>query len=129
MDNKAEHEGYFVWLTDELRREQVNSTRTVLYCQTIKQCSIIYATISGLLGRENMTNSNGSPLIEMLHSCTPEANKKYILESFQQEHGTVRLLIATIAFGMGVNSKWVKRIIHYGPSKNVEAYVQETGRA
>ena len=42
--------------------------------------------------------------------------------------GTVRLLIATIAFGMGVDCKGVQRVVHYGPSKNVEAYVQETGR-
>ena len=30
---------------------------------------------------------------------------------------------------MGVDCKGVHRIVHYGPSKNVEAYVQETGRA
>ena len=30
---------------------------------------------------------------------------------------------------MGVNCKGVHRIIHYGPSKNIEAFVQETGRA
>ena len=65
----------------------------------------------------------------MLHSCTPAANKKSVLESFQQEDGAVRLLIATIAFGMGIDCKGVKRIIHYRPSKNVEAFVQETGRA
>ncbi|EDO29588.1 predicted protein, partial [Nematostella vectensis] len=41
----------------------------------------------------------------------------------------VRLLIATIAFGMGVDCKGVKRVIHYGPSKSVEAYIQETNRA
>ena len=96
-----------------------------MYCQTIKQCSIIYATIKGLLGKENMINVNGSPLVEMFHSCTPEANKNSILESFQQEHGAVRL--ATIAFGMDVDCKGVKTIIHYGPSKNLESYVQETG--
>ena len=128
MDKKAEHKECFAWLTDTLRREGENSIRTIVYCQTIKQCSIIYATISGLLGKENMTSSNGYPLVEMLHSCTPEANKKIVLESFQREHGTVRLLIATIAFGMGINCKGVKRIIHYGPPKNVEAYLQETGR-
>ena len=76
-----------------------------------------------------MTNSNGSSLVEILHSCTPAANTKSVLESFQQEDGAVRLLIATIAFGMGLHCKGVKRKIHYGPSKNVEAYVQETGRA
>ena len=73
MDKKAEHEENFVWLADTLRRERHNSVRTIVYCQTIKQCSIIYATIKGLLGKENMINDNGSPLVEMLHSCTPEA--------------------------------------------------------
>ena len=69
-------------------------------------------------------------LVEMLHSCTPAANnKQYILHSFQSEDGTICVLVATIAFGMGVNCKGVHRVIHYGPSKNVEAYVQETGRA
>lgn len=68
-------------------------------------------------------------LVEMLHSCTPAANKQQILHSFQSKHGTIRVFIATIAFGMGVDCKGVHRIVHYGPSKNVEAYVQETGRA
>lgn len=119
-DKKAVHEESFVWLADTLRRERQNSVRTIVYCQTIEQCSIIYATIKGLLGKENMINDNGSPLVEMFHSCTPEANKNSILESFQQEHGAVGLLIATIAFGMGVDCKGVKTIIHYGPSKNLE---------
>lgn len=86
-----------------------------MYCQTIKQCSIIYATIKGLLGKENMINDNGSPLVEMFLSCKPEANKNSILESFQQEHGAVRLVIATIAFGWVWIVKEVKTIIHYGP--------------
>jgi superfamily II DNA helicase RecQ len=42
-------------------------------------------------------------LMEMLHSCTTEDNKKCILESFQNENGTIRILVATIAFGMGVD--------------------------
>ena len=40
-----------------------------------------------------MINDNGSPLVEMLHSRTPEANKNSTLESFQQEHKAVRLLL------------------------------------
>ena len=37
--------------------------------------------------------------------------------------------MATIAFGMGVDCRAVHRTIHFGPSKNLEASVQETGRA
>lgn len=41
----------------------------------------------------------------------------------------MRVLICTIAFGMGVNCKGVRKVIHFGPSKSVEMYVQECGRA
>ena len=41
----------------------------------------------------------------------------------------MRILVATIAFGMGVDCKGVYRTIHFGPSKNIETYIQETGRA
>jgi len=38
-------------------------------------------------------------------------------------------LICTSAFGMGVNCKEITQIIHFGPPKSVECYVQECGRA
>ena len=60
----------------------------------------------------------------MLHSCTPEANKREILNSFQQVNGCIRLVVATIAFGMGVDSKGVTTVVQ---SKNVESYIHETG--
>ena len=132
MPKDSDHELYFGWLADELIKTQSLCERTIIYCQTIKQCGIIYATIKGMLGNHMYVidaNDSKYVLVEMLHSCTPAANKQQILHSFQTEHGKIRVLIATIAFGMGVDCKGVHRIVHYGPSKNVEAYVQETGRA
>ena len=64
-----------------------------------------------------------------MHSCTPEANKAYILDAFQNDKSEVRALVATIAFAMGINCKGVHRTIHFSPSKNVESFVQESGRA
>ena len=130
MDKDTELEVYFAWLTDELKQDREKTERTIIYCQTIRQCGILYATIKALLGKDMFTGDDSdNVLVEMLHSCTPAANKQNILESFQSDNGTIRLLIATIAFGMGVDCRGVHRVIHFGPSKNVEAYVQETGRA
>ena len=42
-------------------------------------------------------------LLETLHSCTPNSNKVNILKSFQIEDGCIQVLVATIAFGMGVD--------------------------
>ena len=65
----------------------------------------------------------------MLHSCTPETNKNLVLTSFQERDSCLRVLVATIAFGMGIDCKGVCRTIHFGPSKNIESYIQESGRA
>jgi ATP-dependent DNA helicase RecQ len=44
-------------------------------------------------------------------------------------HGQARVVVATVAFGMGVDKRDVRFIVHLNPPRSLEAYVQESGRA
>lgn len=43
--------------------------------------------------------------------------------------GQVQVMVATVAFGMGVDKPDVRFIVHYHPARSLESYTQESGRA
>jgi ATP-dependent DNA helicase RecQ len=61
------------------------------------------------------------------HAGLPDRTRSANLGTFLQEDGVV--MVATIAFGMGIDKPDVRFVAHLDLPKNVESYYQETGRA
>ncbi|KAL5020599.1 hypothetical protein ScPMuIL_002317 [Solemya velum] len=57
--------------------------------------------------------------------------KKTILENLTKdpEESPLKLIFATVALGMGADLRHVTRVVHIGPPKQLEAYIQQVGRA
>lgn len=67
-------------------------------------------------------------LIEMFHGKMDEETQKEILESFTPADSIPRCLVATIAFGMGLEVPNISYIIHWGAPGSLYDYWQEVGR-
>ena len=63
----------------------------------------------------------------MMHSGSPPSVKTHVLDQFGDSTKNVRILIATVAYGMGIDCKGVTQVIHFGPPQTIEAYMQESG--
>jgi ATP-dependent DNA helicase RecQ len=61
------------------------------------------------------------------HAGLPGEERARNQELFLRDE--VRVICATIAFGMGINKPNVRFVLHYDLPKNIEGYYQETGRA
>ena len=132
MSNQVNVIEYCDWLLQMLETSGVQCDRTIIYCQTVNQCSTLYSLFSAILGpkiyMDHSKPNSKEWLLEMMHARTPDSVKETILNSMAQDNGHIRILVCTIAFGMGVDAKGVGNIINFGPSRNLESYVQESGR-
>ena len=120
-------------LVEELRQQRRLMDRVLIFCQKYDIVTYVYRLFLSRIGKETF-DSVGAPnvvkyrLIDMFTACTHPDVKDSILASFTTAQSTLRIVVATIAFRMGLDCPNIRRIIHLGPPNDIESYLQETGR-
>jgi superfamily II DNA helicase RecQ len=64
---------------------------------------------------------------DFYHAGMSSAQRRVVQSLWQLDR--IRIVVATIAYGMGVDSSHVRFVVHFTAPKTMEGYYQESGRA
>ena len=93
-----------------------NGKSGIVYCATRRKVEYVCRMLQDL----------GYPATQY-HAGLPEEERRSNQEDFLHDRKTI--MVATNAFGMGIDKSNVRYVIHYNMPKSLEAYYQEAGRA
>jgi ATP-dependent DNA helicase RecQ len=89
---------------------------TIIYCLSRKR-------VDELASKLNQDGLAALPYHAGLDTDTRTANQTRFIRD------DVQVMVATVAFGMGINKPDVRLVVHYDLPRNIEGYYQESGRA
>lgn len=89
----------------------------IIYAATRKRCEELARNLAGRTGRP----------IGVYHGGMPPPDRRRIQEAFMG--GDLDAIVATNAFGMGIDKADIRSVVHYNIPGSLEAYYQEAGRA
>lgn len=88
----------------------------IIYCLTVNDCKLV----------NNWLNTNGV-CSECYYSGVENDKKKEVIDAFM--NNSIKVLVATVAFGMGFDKSDIRFVIHFQRPGNIVAYYQQIGRA
>lgn len=102
--------------------------KCIIFCPTYTECSVVFHCLVDALGHHDCLYNGDQTVCDIFTAATDTIVKDTIIKNFTQIGSPLRVVVATIAFGMGLDAPDIRRVIHWGPSKNIESYIQESGR-
>ncbi len=112
----------------EVRREEKKTRFIEQYiAEHPNDSGIIYAATRKSVDKLYETLREKGVAVGRYHAGLPDEERKAMQEDFLYDRRPV--MVATNAFGMGIDKSNVRYVIHYNMPKNLEAYYQEAGRA
>ena len=118
----------------ELKIHGLEYPKTIIFFRRYTDCAALYQVLKKKLDG-HITFPPDYPVLQqfvvlsMYTRASKIEMKERVLASFCDPKGVLRIVLATTAFGMGVDCSDVRVIYHWGPPSGLEEYMQESGRA
>ena len=106
-------------LIASLKAPAAATSSTIVYCATTKEVEMVAELLKGSL-RDHLH-------VEYYHGSLTAPARERAHKDFL--NGTAPVIVATVAFGMGIDKPDIRRVVHYGAPKTFEEYYQQIGRA
>ncbi|MEM6162622.1 ATP-dependent DNA helicase RecQ [Erwinia sp. P6884] len=91
------------------------------------KCGIIYCNSRAKVEDTAARLQSKGLSVGAYHAGMDNAHRGQVQEAFQRDD--LQIVVATVAFGMGINKPNVRFVVHFDIPRNIESYYQETGRA
>lgn len=118
-------------MVEKLASDKLSYPKSIIFVHSINQAALIYQTLLAQLGRNAYTDGNPSMdtrMVGLYHGHIGDQLREFLSNEFAKPTSVVRILVSTIAFGMGVNIPDIKSVMHYGKIKSLLWFWQEVGR-
>jgi ATP-dependent DNA helicase RecQ len=124
--SKRENLEYRIIPTSKQAKDQTLIAE-VKHALTLVGAVLVYTTTRKNTERLAQLLNENEVEARLYHGKIPKEDKHEILQKFKARE--LNVVVATCAFGMGIDRPDVRAVIHHTMSGNLEGYVQEAGRA
>ena len=115
----------------QLKRELQRFPLTIVYVESLEALGYFYQFLAHFL-KDKQYCGEAVPenrIFAQYHKDYTHEMKRHIVTELTKNNLIIRLVLATVALGMGLNAPSVHHIIHCRPPSTLESYMQEIGRA
>ena len=126
LTSKCSYAEAFDTLIESIIQNGMKAKKSIIFCSSYNDAVSVLEYIASKLGEHDLEGN--TVVCDIFTASSHIDDKERILREFTERNSYLCIIVATSAFGMGIDAPDIYHVLHWGPPKTIEEYVQESGR-